>query len=480
MKIKVDKKLIFILGLFLLLFLPSLFEPLSYGDECIYLTLGNALRAGRVFYKNIHDNKPPLLYLVAAASFGRLFWFRLISLAWNLVHLTIIYKIIVRLTKKRSLGLIGGLIFTTGYLLLEGRIANGENFMMMPISLAVYLLIKKKNKNFIFGLLIGLLFSIGFLFKVPAGFDFIAIIFGFYFLKVKAIKLASFAKIRKQKSFWGIIIGFVSPIVISIIYYAAHGAFVPYVRSALMQNIGYLSSWQGSNIGLIIRFCLLAISALIIFIFREKLSFWPSLFAFWFVFALFGALLSGRPYPHYLIEVIPSLTLLISLTIKSFSKQLIILSAIAIAVLGFSYYYFNFWYYPVIPYYKNFFSFVSGQKTKNEYFKYWGDQVLQNYKLAKFIKTTSNKNDSIFAWGEGSCVYALSDRLPPGRFTVNYHIFDFDGFDQTLSAIKQKLPPIVIKMNKEKRRWLELDELLQQQYYLLHHPEIESTIFIKK
>ena len=186
---KIDKKLIILLILNFLIFLPSLFEPVSYGDECIYLTLGNAFRKGFVFYKDIHDNKPPFLYLVASLSFNRLFWFRLISLAWNLIHLAIIYELIQKITKKKILPFFGGIIFIALYLVFEGRVANGENFMMMPISLAVYLMIKLQKKDFIFGVLMGLLFSAGFLFKVPAGFDFVGLIFGFYFLTIEKINL---------------------------------------------------------------------------------------------------------------------------------------------------------------------------------------------------------------------------------------------------------------------------------------------------
>ena len=44
---------------FLILRLPSLFEPYWYADEGIYLTIGNALRRGEILYSQIHDNKPP-------------------------------------------------------------------------------------------------------------------------------------------------------------------------------------------------------------------------------------------------------------------------------------------------------------------------------------------------------------------------------------------------------------------------------------
>ena len=53
------------------------FEPYYYGDEMIYLALGQGLRQGIPLYLGLHDNKPPLLYLTAAIS-GNLFLFKVI------------------------------------------------------------------------------------------------------------------------------------------------------------------------------------------------------------------------------------------------------------------------------------------------------------------------------------------------------------------------------------------------------------------
>jgi len=477
---KIDKKLIILLVLNFLIFLPSLFEPVSYGDECIYLTLGNAFRKGFIFYKDIHDNKPPFLYFIASLSFNRLFWFRLISLAWNLIHLAIIYELIQKITKKKILPFFGGIIFIALYLIFEGRVANGENFMMMPISLAVYLMIKTKKKNFIFGVLMGLLFSAGFLFKVPAGFDFVGLIFGFYFLTIEKINLKTIKKLVTDRALWGTIIGFITPILLSIVYYGLNGAFTPYVRSALLQNIGYLASWQGSNLGIIVRFSLLALISLTLFVFRRKISLYPKIFYAWFGFGLFGALLSGRPYPHYFIEIVPSLIVLIVLALDKKSLIKLIMAISAIGLLIFSYIYFNFWFYPITPYYKNFISWATGNKITEEYLMYWGHGVKENYKLAEFIKKTSDPEKPIFIWGEGSCLYAISDRLPPAKYTVNYHIFDFNGFDETLLAIKEKGVPIIIKLKDEKQVWPELEQLLKTNYFPLKIDGVESKIFLKK
>jgi len=488
-KLKKDHHYLLLLLVSLLLYLPALFEPISYGDECIYLTLGNAFRKGFVFYRDIHDNKPPLLYLVAALSNGQLFWLRLIAIIWNSIHLFVIYKLVKKITKNVTIALIGGGLFIFLNLIFEGRIANGEIFMMMPATLAVYLLIsRKKNSTFSFGLLLGSLFSLGFLFKIPVIFDLVAIIFAFFILPIKKLTVKEATAVLKNNKLQGIIAGFALPIAVSIGYYANKGTFIPYVRSALMQNIGYLSTWQGSNLGLIIRFLLVLIFLLYLFLQRKKIPFLLTLALSWFALGMFGALLSARPYPHYFIEIIPSLILIATLTLNQLltsrkspetRTHLLFFSGTVLVLVG-SYFLYHFWWYPQIPYYKNFFSYITNQKNRQEYRAYWGEKTQSDYKLASFINQVTRPEDKIFAWGDAACTYAIADRLPVGRYTVNYHIYDFDGFEETLAAIKNNRPRLIIKLKDETRVWPELETYLENNYYLLAVPGVRDEVFVRR
>ncbi len=83
---------LFVVLLFVIIFrIPNFFEPYSYGDETIYLTLGQGVRQGLTLYKNLHDNKPPLLYLTAALA-GNLFWFKAILLGWSLFGTILFFR----------------------------------------------------------------------------------------------------------------------------------------------------------------------------------------------------------------------------------------------------------------------------------------------------------------------------------------------------------------------------------------------------
>ena len=83
--------LLVILFAFFLLRLPSLFEPHWYGDEGIYQTIGTAINQGKLLYRDIWDNKPPLLYLVYAIFDGNQFFVRSASLVIGALTVIVFY-----------------------------------------------------------------------------------------------------------------------------------------------------------------------------------------------------------------------------------------------------------------------------------------------------------------------------------------------------------------------------------------------------
>ena len=450
-------------GIFLILVfafflrIPSLFEPYWHGDEGIYLTLGMAMRKGLVFYGQIHDNKPPLLYLLAGISATQ-FWFRFILLWWNLASIYVFYLLSGNIFKKQKLALISTLLFTLLTATQEGNIPNAEIFMILPTTIAMLLIYKTVSchlsaiscKKYYF--LAGVLFSIAMLFKVPGGFSFAAAVCFLVFFK-EPKKL-----IHLTYNLLYLISGFIILPLISVIYYLLQGAGPQYLKAAFFQNIGYLSSWGGewnkplvsSSSEFSQRGLCLAIILLILWLLRKHLSKAFLLIILWFFFDLFAALLSGRPYQHYLIQVIPSLSLLVFFlfTQKKYIQKGIVVASLLI--LFFSYFHYHFWTYPFIKYYKNYIDFGIKQKTKQDYFSFFDSRVNQTYKLAKIIKTFSSENDYIYIWGNEPYLYALSDRLPSGRYTTAYHVIDFNGWQETLKSIDQNKPELIIKIKNEK------------------------------
>jgi hypothetical protein len=452
--------------LFLILRLPSLFEPYWYGDEGIYLVLGQAIRKGLVLYRDIHDNKPPTLYYLAAIA-KTVFGFRLLLA----VFMGLAYFYYQRLVEKLfspTFARVATVLFLviSSIPLVEGNIANAEVFMLFPTILGIYYFLFSTSKwRFLFsGLSLGLAFTL----KVP-----VAIEFALLMAWVLAVNEKGFNLAKIFSSWIQLGVGFALPIVVQFIYYSARGAGNVFLFSALLQNFGYLSSWStGSHSGgatsggLVYRGILLAISWLTLYFLYWK-KFITKYFLFvstWFCATLFGALLSTRPYPHYLVQVLPPLVLLvISLFAVSSKVSNRLISIFLIAVLALSLVKYKFYFYPVLSYYRNFYSHVF-KLNSTEYRNYFGSRVDDTYKIADFIKSNTTDSEQIFIWGDEPYIYALSSRLPVGRYTVAYHVADFNQYANTFSELLVKFPKVIIYYPQPSRPFPDLDNFIRQYY----------------
>lgn len=491
--IEKNEVLILLVLMVVVLRIPSLFEPNRYADEDIYLTLGQGLKKGLVFYRDIHDNKPPLLYVMAAVA-GNVKVFRFILMIWNALNVVLIWKLAEKLIKKRWGIILSVFVFSvlSSIPLIEGNIANGEIFMIMPVTAAVLLLVdtlekekKRKKKVKVDNtwwkyLLVGVLMALGFLFKVPVMFELFTILVWLVAYKTKNLK--NFVQEIFRKRTWLIVGGFLGPILLTIIYYVSKGAGESYLRSALGQNIGYLSSWEGSQpfymSGLFARGMIMMLGILVVWLLRKKLRAEVGLVFLWFIGALFGSQLSGRPYPHYFIEILPPAVLLIGMMVKKkeWLEKIVgigLLGLVVLSVVGY-----RFWYYKSLPYYKNFASYILGNKDRNEFYEFWGKGVTRNYEVANYIQDITEENERIFVWGTEPAIYVLSDRLPVGKYTVAYHISDFGAKDKTMELLEKEMPRVIVNMVGEKIRFDEF-HAWRDSYYGLAKIVGDAEVYIK-
>lgn len=462
--------LVGILALVLILRIPSFFEPYYYGDEMIYLTLGQGVRQGITLYKDVYDNKPPLLYLTAALS-ENLFWFKTILAFWSLITVFIFYKLAKNLFAKNEKALkVSTLIFAilTTIPLLEGNTVNAELFMIGPSILAILILLKE-NLNFKNTFTAGLLFGISFLFKVPALFDVPVIIF--YWLITSNLK-SDWKIILKNTLVLGL--GFITPVIATFVWYFFQGALIEYIKSAFIQTIGYVSSFRPGdvqkpflvrNAPLLIRGLIVIVGSGVIFIFRKKLSNRFILISIWTLFALFAVTLSERPYPHYLIQVVAPLSLFLTIffTEHSFEQSL---TVIPLTLIFFVPVFYKFWFYPTASYYLRFINFATHKINQTEYLNSFGSNVNRNYEIAKFLISSTSEKDRVFMWdSDSSAVYALSRRLPPIKYVADYHINDYSNKTQVAQEMAQKLPKIIILTSTHP--YPEIAFLIRTQYVLV-------------
>ena len=460
---------------------PSLFEPNWYGDEGIYLVMGQAIRRGLIWYRDIHDNKPPLLYLLATIT-GSVAYFRALLLVWMMPTLVVfdnLGKSLGLTTKARRLALVMFAVLTS-IPMLEGNISNAEIFMILPTILGMLLIIKdkelgiKKRKTSGWSyLLAGVCFGLAFLFKVPAVFEFFGVIFFYYILAKKNIKSILGGVIDKR--LWLLTIGFALPVGLTALYYFANGALKDYLTAAFAQNFGYLASYRtgqmtsglGNQSGLVGRGLILMLAVGSFWTFNRKESKSYQLVWIWFVFALFATLLSERPYPHYLIQLVASGCLLLVMT--NFGKlREWLWTSVAILLLLLSVYRFKFYFYPTVSYYNNFVNFISQNISEESYNDYFDKKVNRTTKLAMYLRKMTTTNEKIFVWADEPFIYAETKRLPVGKYMVAYHVADFGGMELVYQRLLSESPRFIVVSDSKNVDYPQLKTLLATNYALAY------------
>lgn len=453
--------------------IPNLFEPYSYGDETIYLTLGEGIRQGLTLYKDIHDNKPPLLYFLSSIA-GGLFWLKVILLFWSLGTIVIFFKLTQVLFPKRTVLqkiAVAAFALLTTIPTLEGNIGNAENFLIGPVIWGIYIVFSKKAtpRNLLFS---GFLFSIATLFKVPAAFDIFTIIFFWLIFSVTSAK--SLKQFIKDTSI--LLIGFLTPILLSFVYYFAKGAGREYFTTVFLQNIGYLSTFRPGDVAkpflikngpLILRGLIVLFGLAILYFKRKKLDKVFTLATIWLLFSLFAITLSERPYPHYLLQAAAPVALLIAILV-GYKTRFQTLAVIPLTLALFVPVYFKFYYYPTFSYYTRFLQFATNRISKDQYFDKFDNQVNTNYQIAQFIKTSTTPKDKVFILGNSSNIYALSHRLPPTKYVAEYHIFEFSTKAEVLKTLTIHKPVIIAISRPEEGNWQEIKSLLARNYFPLN------------
>ena len=108
---------------------------------------------------------------------------------------------------------------------------------------------------------------------------------------------------------------------------------------------------------------------------------------------------------------------------------------------------------------------MAGKKTRAEYFSWFGREVNNFYQIAALVKAGSRPEERIFVWGDVPMLYALTHRLPVGRYTAKYHILDFGGERETLAVINKSLPIFIISYGQE-NKLPGLQEIITDRYWL--------------
>lgn len=515
-----DKHAILLISLALVVILriPNFYEPYWYGDEGIYLTIGQALNKGEKLYTDIVDHKTPVIYYLARV--GTQLNFRVLNLSWMFLATIFFYVFAFRLTNRRLASGMATILFVTFTTLpwFEGNIPNGELFVvgfvmlgLMLISFTTYftqfistqtaqssqesrrqrrqISSNKKERNLL--IFSGMSFGLATLTKVPALFDFGASLIPGFFLLTNTFALLPARALNKWKksllpllrSWLLIIAGFAIPVIFSIIYFVLRGSGADYLQYGLLYNLHYAGNWGlPFKSQLLIKafslpgkFALTTALILLATYYKRYLQPKVQFLIAWFVLALFASLLSNRPYPHYFIQVFPPLTILVGLGLNNLidlarskckvtqeiiSNLVVAASATLLMLMVLASLHVGV--YPVKKYYQNWWLLRTGQLSISEYNRKFNYLMDDNYQAAKMLKEESL--DKMFVWGTNPMLYAQSGVSPVGRFTVSFHIADLSAYSETMQAIEKEQPEVIVVMNNERNSFTDLTLYLEKYY----------------
>ena len=523
------RTLVLLLALVVFLRIPSYFEPYWYGDEAIYLTVGNALNQGKTLYRDIVDHKTPIIYYLARVP--NQLSFRLLLTLWMFPTVTAFYYLAQKLLKKSRLAWLATAttIIVTTLPTFEGMIPNGELFVLgffLPGLAILYSVLEKTNlrhypslrfKTFInihqlialakctLGLkqklsllLAGFLFGCAILTKVPAVFDVVAA-----YLLVGFVVISYQQKIKTKQSYFSAVIllivevfwmtlGLILPLILSILYFTLHNAYADYLSFGLLYNFHYTGSWIPTSTlplaslfyslkGKLITLCLITFTLIAL---RHKLKPLELFVTAWTWWALVAASLSNRPYPHYFIQVLPALVLfcfafgekLVMLFSKkpSHKQELLSYSLVAVTTILFVLFVnacLGFWSnrYSVSEYYQRLYKVMTGAISYSNYQLSFNPIIADNLLATELI--LKEQPNELYIWGTNPMLYAQTKTMPSDKFTVLFHVADLGVYDQTVENVIFRAPPFIIVMKNAENPPESLQRYINNNYLPLRNLE---------
>lgn len=438
--------------------IPNIFEPYWYGDEGVYLTVGQAMRRGEGLYTQIADNKPPMIYWVAMMV-KNLAGLKLTLLVASIVSLLLFYQLaLIMLRKKEAVWLATGLfMLATTLPTLEGNVVNGE-LLFLPWLLAGIWVWWKFRRPFLAGGLMGL----ATLTKIPVLFDGLALILGWLFFSRRQIKPVI-----------GFVLGVLAIVGLSFAYFGLKGSLSDYIHQGFLNNFSYIQTWDspyktlglGFLTSLIGRIGLLCLGLGWLWTKRKLLTQQEIFLVAWLWCDLFASLLSLRPYPHYFIQILPAACLIAGkLLTVSWPKRWYLGWPLIGAWVVFKVFHFN--PYPTLAYYHNFLVYLAGTRDQTEYYQVFDRSVAGTYTLAKWLALRTTPTEKVFIWGDEPLIYALANRPLVGRYSAAYQIESVKAYEETIAALDREKPKYILDTRQKPEQFPLFYQLIQQKYAL--------------
>lgn len=403
-------------------------------DEGGYATVAQIVLDGGMPYRDVVNFRAPGVYYIYAFLFKifgeRVEALRIGSAIFAILTSFIIFKFAGRMYGG-SVGLLASLIyavFSSGPL-VQGSLANCEAFMMLPIVAATYIFYlgyKEHNRQYFF--LSGIVTGVAYLIKEAALPNLLLL---FIFLPLTCDRSTKSVFIKQLfKKFLIVSAGFALPIIAFYAYLYVNNALFDYLIGVYNWNKGYGTYsfdifWRrlidrgvyalGREYSFLWIASLIAASVMII---ADRTI--ENLYAvLWILFSFVGVSLGSYFWPHYFIQMIPSLSIAAAYGLtklymgfksqRSFIKTASLVSVIILSI--------SIWY-GIKTDYKFYITYTPDEISRNIY---GGDIFVTAKKVAMYVKERTEPSDFVYQNRWDAEIYFLSNRRSPTKYTD--HLF---------------------------------------------------------
>jgi hypothetical protein len=489
---------IVISSVFVLLRIPSFFEPTWYSDAGTYADIGWALNHGARLYIDVWDNKPPGIYWLSAILVGHL----PIAIAMPLASsiLTAVAALCVASIGRRIGGAAVGMIATLSYVVvaslpsLDGDLFNAELCGATCVALAIVIVLRSSRPHWL--VLAGAFAGLALLFKGVFAAD-LAVVMG-----VPMIMSMTRGRIRRaaliSKAAVMVLAGWAIVIAAAALALFEQGALGAAIVVLARSDVSYVATYSSGGITgaegamlaaarLLIPVCAGAGLAATLVVHRRPAA---AAVAWWLGWDVASSMVSGRGFPHYAQQAEPAICLAVALAASALlrrygHKGLTAGATVAAAVISC----FLVLWIPsaelalaqgrglpglkvddVAPnqlpaYYVEGYRRLVDPSAASTFDRLFPVNLTLQRTAVSEIDSHSAPGDRVYVWGWIPWIYSLSNRMPAGRFVALDSAYYVEPSAQvTLLRDLQAHPPAVLIVETRNAPQALLDFLRRHHY----------------
>ena len=462
--------LAFVLGTFLLR-LPSFFEPPWHTDEGIFEAVAYRVANGGQLYADAWESKPPLfiyIYVLIIEVFGTGVLPLRIATALSALGTELALFAVASHFMPRRQAVLAAVVLA---LLLavpfwEGNLAVADTFVILPATAAMALFLHAIRRDAADGvrahgaieqsgnlangqrervefdwrwlLLAGCLFGAAFLIRQTSA----------------VVALAAVLWLLVSGRDWfkpGVVMALGSAAVVLPVVglFALFGSWYWFWDA----NVGFFFDYVPSGQELpfhhrpmIVMPVLVTLAALVWYRRQGEVPRW-ALAALWLSLTLAVALLTGRPYSHYMLQIMPPLALIVALAAPHLrlvwrpalrnAPGFIVAAAFLLlwAVIVTPAFQGNvaaMRYAKAEDYYVNFAGWATGLKSTERYNDYFDKRVNLTRRLDATLEQLGARDEKIYVWGELPWLYPLANAQPATRYMTSFYVLLIPDLDMEL------------------------------------------------